>query len=76
MRKLVPEKLREAVDGLLDGLRQPGDAAPGPEVRPGPEREEPGKREAERQAGDDPENALRRTRRHVFRRAKLTPLVG
>jgi Ti-type conjugative transfer relaxase TraA len=40
MRKLVPERLREAVDGLLDGLRQPGDAAPGPEVRKGPEREE------------------------------------
>jgi hypothetical protein len=40
MRTLVPEKLREAVDGLLDGQRQPGDAAPGPEVGPGPEREE------------------------------------
>jgi hypothetical protein len=40
MHKLVPERLREAVDGLLDGLRQPGDAAPGPAVRPGPERED------------------------------------
>jgi hypothetical protein len=40
MRKIVPEKVREAVDGLLDGLRQPGEAAPGPEVRPRPERQE------------------------------------
>ncbi len=40
MRKIVPERLRAAVDGLLDGLRQPGDATPGPEVRPGPERED------------------------------------
>jgi hypothetical protein len=40
VRKLVPEKLREAVDGLLDGLRQPGDGASGPEVRPEPERKD------------------------------------
>jgi Ti-type conjugative transfer relaxase TraA len=66
MRKLVPEKLREAVDGLLDGLRQPGNAAPGPEVRPGPKTEEHGRREAERQAGEDPENALRRARRQAL----------
>jgi Ti-type conjugative transfer relaxase TraA len=40
IRKIVPERLREAVDGLLDGLRQPGDAAPRPEVGPGPKRED------------------------------------
>jgi Ti-type conjugative transfer relaxase TraA len=66
MRKLVPERLREAVDGLLDGVRQPGDVAPGPEVGPGPEREKPGARVSERQAGDDPENALRRARRQAL----------
>jgi hypothetical protein len=68
MRKLVPEKLRELVDGLLDGLRQPGDAGPGPEVRKGPEREEPRKRVPQRQAGEDPENALRRARRQALMR--------
>ncbi len=40
MQKLVPEKLREAAEDLLDGLRQSGDAAPGPVVRPEPERED------------------------------------
>jgi hypothetical protein len=66
MRKLVPERLREAADSLLDGLRQPGDAASGPAVRPGPKREEPRKREAERQAGEDPDNTLRRARRQAL----------
>lgn len=49
VRRIVPEKLREAVDGLLDGLRQSGGDAPRPEVRPGPEREE-GRRAVDRPA--------------------------
>jgi hypothetical protein len=57
-------------------LRQPGDAAPGREVRPGPEREEPGKRQAERQAGEDPENALRRARRQaLIRHARASDAI-
>jgi AAA domain len=78
MRKLVPERLREAVDGLLDGVRPPGDAAPGPEVGPRPERED-GRRVAvgpaqqggearraiaapERTAAEDREPELRKAR--------------
>jgi hypothetical protein len=69
-------RLREAVDGLLDGLRQPGDAAPGPEVWPGPEREEPGEREVERQAGEDPKNALRRARtKALIRHARASDAI-
>ncbi len=76
MRKIVPERLRAAVDGLAGGVRQPGDAAPGPEVRPGPEREKAGKGEAQRQAGEDPENALRRARRHaLIRHARASDAI-
>ncbi|MCA0060432.1 Ti-type conjugative transfer relaxase TraA [Mesorhizobium sp. B261B1A] len=37
VRKIVPEKLRDRIDGLLDGLRTPGDEASGQESgrRPG-----------------------------------------
>jgi hypothetical protein len=66
VRKLVPERLRLAVDGLLNGLRQPGDAAPGPDVVKQPEREKPGTWVSERQAEEDPENALRRARRQAL----------
>jgi Ti-type conjugative transfer relaxase TraA len=38
MRKLVPERLRDVVDGMLDGLRQPGDDAPGRDAGQRPER--------------------------------------
>jgi integrase len=62
----VPERLREAVDGLLDGLRQAREAPPGPELRLGPGREKAGKREVEREDGEDPENALRRARRQAL----------
>jgi hypothetical protein len=76
MRKLVPERLREAVDGLLDGVRQPGEAVPGPEVRPGPEKEKPGARVPERQAGEDPENASRRARRQaLIRHARASDTI-
>jgi hypothetical protein len=75
-RRLVPERLHAAVDGLAGGLRQPGDAAPGPEVRPGPEREKAGKREVGRQAGEDPENALRRARRQArIRHARASDAI-
>ncbi|MFD2252105.1 Ti-type conjugative transfer relaxase TraA [Pseudochelatococcus lubricantis] len=64
MRKLMPERLRDAVDGMLDGLRQPGDGAPGPAVGAGPERA--GKQAVEQQTGEDPEAALRRARGRAF----------
>jgi len=66
MRRLMPERLRDAVDGMLDGLRQPGDAAPGADGVRRPERERTGKPVVERQIGEDPEAALRRARGRAF----------
>jgi hypothetical protein len=42
VRKIVPEKLRDKIDDLLDGLRTPGDALPGAEQRYRPGRENTG----------------------------------
>src|SRR5690606_33086785 len=66
MRKLVPERLRDAVDGMLDGLRSPDNGVPGADGVKQPEREKAGRREAERQAEADPEEALRRARGRAF----------
>ncbi|MFC3061653.1 Ti-type conjugative transfer relaxase TraA [Paenirhodobacter populi] len=66
MRRLMPERLRDAVDGMLDGLRHPGDGVPGADVVKQPERDSAGKQGAERQAGEDPEAALRRARGRAF----------
>ncbi|MFE3839497.1 AAA family ATPase, partial [Pseudogemmobacter sonorensis] len=66
MRKLVPERLRDAVDGMLDGLRSPDNGVPGPDAAQQPERGTAGKAAAERQAGEDRETALRRARGRAF----------
>ena len=66
MRRLMPERMRDAVDDMLDRLHQPDHAAPGPEAGTGRERERPGKPVAERQIGEDPEAALRRARGRAF----------
>ncbi|MER9446699.1 MULTISPECIES: Ti-type conjugative transfer relaxase TraA [unclassified Mesorhizobium] len=39
VRRIVPEKLRDRIGGLLDGLRSPADAVPMQERGPGPGRE-------------------------------------
>ncbi|ANN57217.1 Ti-type conjugative transfer relaxase TraA [Mesorhizobium loti NZP2037] len=44
VRRIVPEKLRDRIGGLLDGLRSPGDGEPGQECGPGPGRESVGAR--------------------------------
>ena len=76
VRKLVPERLRGRSMVWRAGRRQPGDAAPGPAVGPGPEREKVGTREQERQAGEDPENALRRARRQaLIRHARASDAI-
>jgi hypothetical protein len=83
MRKLVPERLREAVDGLLDGVRRPGDAAPGPTVRPGPEREEgwrvaagPGQQGGEaRRDTPAPERAATEDTEPELRKARTRALI-
>ena len=69
MRKVVPEKLRDRVDGLLDGLRAPGDGVPGGNAVQPPERGNAGAEAARREPAapakevtDDPEAALRRAR--------------
>lgn len=66
MRKLVPENIRDRIEGMLDGLHQPDDGVPGADVVKQPERERAGKSAAERQAGEDPEEALRRARGRAF----------
>ena len=69
VRKVVPEKLRDRVDGLLDGLRAPGDGVPGGNAVQPPERGNAGAEAARREPAapakevtDDPEAALRRAR--------------
>ncbi|MFC0220172.1 Ti-type conjugative transfer relaxase TraA [Pseudochelatococcus lubricantis] len=73
MRKLVPERLRDAVDDMLDRLHQHDNAVPGREVMQQPRRErsiaDAGPREAAAPAGgaaEDRENALRRARRQAL----------
>ena len=66
MRRLIPERVRDAVDGILDRVRSPGDGVPGPEAGTGRERERTGKPVAEQQIGEDAEAALRRARGRAF----------
>ncbi len=83
MRELVPDRLREAVDSPLEGLRPPGDAAPGPEVGPGPGREEERRgsdRSAQQGVGagrDTPatERAAAEDKEPEFRRARTRALI-
>ncbi|MDP3526109.1 MAG: Ti-type conjugative transfer relaxase TraA [Hoeflea sp.] len=66
MRRIVPERVRDAVDDMLERLRSPGDGEPGSEVAQRPVRERAGKPHVERQAGEDLEDALRRARRQAL----------
>ncbi|MBB4020077.1 Ti-type conjugative transfer relaxase TraA [Gemmobacter caeni] len=66
MRRLMPERMRDAVNDMLDRLHQHDNAAPGREAVQHPERESAGKTGPERQAGEDPETALRRARGRAF----------
>lgn len=60
------ERVRDAVDNMVDGLRAPGDGVPGLETGTGRERERTRKPVAEQQIGEDLEAALRRARGRVF----------
>lgn len=53
VRRFVPEKLRDRIGGLFDGLRSPGDGEPIQERGPGPGRENVGVRTGD--AGSTPE---------------------
>ena len=66
MRRIMPERLRDAVDAMLDRLHQHDNAAPGTEAGTGRERERTGKPVAEQQIGQSPEAALRRARGRAF----------
>src|SRR3546814_5117302 len=63
MRRLMPERVRDAVDDVLDRLRPPGDGVPGAERVSQPGRENAGKPAPERQVEDDPPEAATRHRR-------------
>jgi Ti-type conjugative transfer relaxase TraA len=66
MRRIMPERLRDAVDDMLDRLHQHDNSAPGTEAGTGRERERTGKPVAEQQIGEDSEAALRRARGRAF----------
>ncbi len=69
VRKVVPEKMRDRIDDLLEGLRSPGDGAAGGNTVQPLERENAGADAARREpaapakeVADDPEAALRKAR--------------
>lgn len=66
MRRIMPERLRDAVDDMLDRLRQHDNAAPGTKAGTGRERERTEKPVAKQQIGEDSEAALRRARGRAF----------
>jgi Ti-type conjugative transfer relaxase TraA len=82
MRKIVPEKVRDRIDGLLDGLRQPGDVVSGRDVEQRPERRYAGKdvrrdpAVPESEAAEDREAALRKARtRALMRHARAVDAI-
>ncbi|MFE3839326.1 Ti-type conjugative transfer relaxase TraA [Pseudogemmobacter sonorensis] len=76
MRKIVRERMRDAVDGMLDGLHRPGNGTLGPEAGSGPEREKAGRAGPERQAEADPEAVLRRVRtKALIRHARAVDVI-
>ncbi|MDT3381172.1 Ti-type conjugative transfer relaxase TraA [Labrys neptuniae] len=84
VRKVVPEKLRDRIDQLLEGFRSSPDRAAGRETGHGPERErERAGTEVrheltvpEKEAVDDPEEALRKVRtRALVRHARAVDAI-
>ena len=74
VRRVVPEKVRDRIDGLIDGLRPPYGAPGGNAVQP-PERGnlvvDAARREPAapaKEVADDPEAALRRSRTKALKR--------
>ena len=84
VRKVVPEKLRDRIDQLLDGFRSSADGAAGRETGQGPEpeRERAGTEvrhvpaAPEKDAVEDPEEALRKVRtRALLRHARVVNAI-
>lgn len=80
VRKLMPENIRDRIDGLLDALRSPGDDVPGPDAgqRPeggrtgvavGPSPDTPGREQAGTQPGRSRGARLPATRRTCYARS-------
>lgn len=74
LRKLVPERLRDAVDDMLDGRRSLGDGVPDPEAGAAPERGRTG-RELARQESPSQEAETLEDRDRALRRARTQALV-
>ena len=75
VRKVVPQKVRDRIDGLLEGLRSQGDGAAGGKTVQPPERENAGADAARRdpaapakEVADDAEAALRKARTKALAR--------
>jgi hypothetical protein len=82
VRSIVPEKVRDRIDGLLDGLRARGDAASNPEAVQPPGRESAGMQARlesvapAREVADDPQEALRNARtRALVRHARAADAI-
>ncbi len=83
VRRVVPEKLRDRIDGLLDGLRSPVDGAAGGNAVQPPERGNAGVDAARRdpaapakEVADDPEAAMRRARtKALVRHARAVDVI-
>jgi Ti-type conjugative transfer relaxase TraA len=84
VRRIVPEKLRDRIGGLLDGLRSPADAEPMQERGRGPERENVGALSADGGAAPEREVSVRGVQRDTdaaatpeaaLRRARTKALV-
>ena len=83
VRKRVPERVRDDVDGMFDGLRSPADAMPGADAGQRPEGGRTGVEARcdpagpEQAAEEDPEAALRRARtKALIRHAKAQGLTS
>ncbi|RMC30106.1 Ti-type conjugative transfer relaxase TraA [Paracoccus alkanivorans] len=74
IRKLVPKRLRDAVDDMLDGRRSLGDGVPGPEAGAGPERGRAGS-DLVQQVSHLPETETSEDRERILRRARTQALV-
>ncbi|MBZ9894617.1 MULTISPECIES: Ti-type conjugative transfer relaxase TraA [unclassified Mesorhizobium] len=65
VRRLVPEKLRDRIGELLDGLRSPADAEPGQDRGRGPERENVGALSADGGAAPERDVSVRGAQRYA-----------
>lgn len=84
VRRIVPEKLRDRIGELLDGLRSPADAEPGQDRGRGPERENVGALSADGGAAPERDVSVRGPQRDTdatvspeaaLRRARTNALV-